>query len=1112
MADNYKGITIEFNGDTSKLGKALSNVEKQSRETNKSLREIEQSLKFNPGNVDLLAQQQRKLKDAIIDTKEKLSLLKEADKQAKKQLADGKMSQEAYDSLQREILKTENQLERFENKLVSSSKASDSLNQALNKIAKESGKTKKELDDIEKSLKFNPGNAELVAQQQGKLAEAIQQTGKKLDILREKDKQAKEQLSRGDIGREEYNKLQREIVDTEKEYSNLNNRLKESQNEQDKLKRVTATLQQELRKSGKSIDDLADTMGQDFVDAFKRGEGSSNDIEKALSQLEKQTQVSAIEAKELGDSFVSLEAVAGVFERIRAAAAKAFNAISDAWMEIDDSLDTIIKKTGASGDAFNDMNQQFEDIYSTMPVSADAVGNAIGEVNTQFGVQGDELEKLSKSFLQYAEINDTDVTGATQQARKAMDQFGLSSKDVGPMLDVVSKAGQDTGVSVDKLFDVVTKGAPVLQDMGLSFEESVVLMSQFEQSGVDSSKALGYLTKAQAQAAKDGKNITEVLAEFGKTAGESEDDVKAVAAAAELFGSKGGSMMLKATKDGKLNFEALSAAAADASGVVESTYLATLDPADKFTEAQNNLNLAMSDVGSVVQETLAPTIEKLADLIREASSWFRNLDDDTKNTIVTIGGVIAAIVSAVSVVAMLKSAFAVAAPIINGFKDVFIGIKGAMLGLASPVLSVIAVVGVLVAAFVSLWKTNEDFRNQIIAIWENIKSTFDGLTSGIVERLNALGFNFEDFGDVVRTIWQGFTEILGPVFIGAFENISIAFEFFTNIILGLWDTFSALFRGDWEGVWDGIKSIFTGIWDGIKGYWSNVFETLRNVADIFLGWFGTSVDEVWGFIKNVFEVGKLAIISVFEAIKTVVLLPFQLIWQNFGDKITSIWTATTDKVTAIANALRDTFSRVFNAIKGIVEPIWNGVKDVTVNVWDRIKSTISTVVNFMKDLIEKQFNAIKKVADTVFGAVEKLIGEPIKRARNVVREQIQKIKDLFKFEWSFPKLKLPHFSIKGKFSLTPPSVPRLDVAWYDKGGIFTGPQIIGVGEKRPEFVGALDDLKDIVKEAMEERSGGLGAPVIHIEKMEVRNDQDIERFAELLYQKISRESRRLSHA
>lgn len=185
-------------------------------------------------------------------------------------------------------------------------------------------------------------------------------------------------------------------------------------------------------------------------------------------------------------------------------------------------------------------------------------------------------------------------------------------------------------------------------------------------------------------------------------------------------------------------------------------------------------------------------------------------------------------------------------------------------------------------------------------------------------------------------------------------------------------------------------------------------------------------------------------------------------------------------------------------VKNTVGDAWNGVKDRTEKIWNGIKNTITNVVTGIRDSVRDKFNAVKDTAKSIFEAVENLITAPVKRARDFIGNQIEKIKGFFNFSWSLPKLKLPHFSITGKFSLAPPQVPKIGINWYDKGGIFTSPQIIGVGEKRPEFVGALDDLKAIVKTALSEHGGGSGV-TIQVENMNVRDDRDIERVARELY-------------
>ena len=167
-------------------------------------------------------------------------------------------------------------------------------------------------------------------------------------------------------------------------------------------------------------------------------------------------------------------------------------------------------------------------------------------------------------------------------------------------------------------------------------------------------------------------------------------------------------------------------------------------------------------------------------------------------------------------------------------------------------LAVVAVIAVLVAAFLHLWRTNEGFREAIIGTWEKIRSTISTFVEGIKERLNALGFSFSDIAAFIRTVWDGLCQFLGPVFIGAFNAIATQLQMILGVITGIFDIFSGLFTGNWTLVWQGVSEIFSSIWEGMKGLFEIALNTIKGIAEVILSWFGTTWNEAWTAIKEFF--------------------------------------------------------------------------------------------------------------------------------------------------------------------------------------------------------------------------------------------------------------------
>lgn len=743
------------------------------------------------------------------------------------------------------------------------------LNKALSSSENAARDSVKALREIEKSLKFNPGNTKLVEQQQRNLAEAINATKEKLKILQDADGQMKQQLNQGKISVDQYEAFQREIIATEGQLSSYEKRLSSSQSEQKRLEQATKNLSTIFEASGTKIDDFADILGEETVEAFKKGEGSSKQMEDALQKLgdallgtggdsEKlkenldrlddgvsfeKLQKEAVDsgakiekmggsAEEAGESIKDinneavkisgLDAAINLFGKLKDAALDAIGSIMDAWGKLDEGQDTIIAKTGATGEAADKMGKVFQDVYTSMPSDSKAVGDAIGELNTQFGLQDEALDSATRKLLQYSEINGSDVTQATQSAKAAMDQFGLSGGDLSNVLDVVTKAGQDTGVQTEKLLDSVTRGAPVLQDLGLSFEESVVTMSQFEQAGVDGSKALSYLTKAQAKASREHKSITQVLSEFNDVAKSSADQEEKLNYAAELFGDKGGRMMLKAAEEGRLNFEGLKNAVGDAGGRVENTYNAMLDPIDQVTVAQHNLDTILGDIGGTIQEAAAPAIELLVGFLQSVNEVLQGMDPNLKQAIVVIGAIVFAILGVVAAIATIQTALGLLGPIITNVTGIFGALSYGIGGLFSFVAAnpIVLIVAAIAAAVVLL-----------IANWDKVKSAAKALWDKIVEIWNGIK-------NTTSSVWNGIKSTMSGIWEGIKNGVTNAINQVKSTVSNIWNGI----KDKTSSVWNGIKSTISGVVDGIASTVRNVFNRIRD-----------TITGIWDGIVNFFR-------------------------------------------------------------------------------------------------------------------------------------------------------------------------------------------------------------------------------------------------------------------
>lgn len=479
-----------------------------------------------------------------------------------------------------------------------------------------------------------------------------------------------------------------------------------------------------------------------------------------------------------------------------------------AFSEVDEALDTIITKTGATGDVADRLADSFENVGSNTHLELQTVGDAIGEVNTQFGFMDKKLEDSTDYLLKYAEINNTDVSQAAISARQAIEAYDLSYDDLNKVLDVTTKTSQDTGQSVDDLMKKAIDGAPQIKQLGLSFDEGITLMGQFEQAGVDSGGALGYLSKAAITYAKDNKSLAQGLEETSKKIKNAKNDQEALTIASEVFGTRGATKMLDAIKRGTLSLDDLSEAAKNSVGAVGDTFAETEDPIDAANRAMNNAKFALADVGESVQISLLPFFEMAIDALKSFKGWWDSLDQGTKNWIITIAGIIAVVGPVLVVLGTLMSSVT---KIVTGIR-VLQGVWSGMTALlaANPFVLVIAGIALLIAGLVLAYNKVEWFRNGVNAF-------FQGVSDIAVEVFNFMG---------------GY---ISNIFGGIIQNFQNFFDDGKRIFTGFIDFITGIFTGDWERAWNGVVNIFGGIFDMIAAMAKAPLNTMIGLINAFLG-------------------------------------------------------------------------------------------------------------------------------------------------------------------------------------------------------------------------------------------------------------------------------------
>jgi phage-related minor tail protein len=312
-------------------------------------------------------------------------------------------------------------------------------------------------------------------------------------------------------------------------------------------------------------------------------------------------------------------------------------------------MDTIVKKTGASGKALEDMQGILENLTAEIPTDFQTAGAAIGEVNTRFGLTGDALEELSGQFIKFADLNDTDVSTSIDNVQSVLAAFGLSAEDASGMLDVLNSVGQATGIGMDQLASLMSTNAASLQEMGLNATQAAQFLGQVEMSGMDTTAAMTGLKTALKKAADDGITLDQAMQQWNATMQSGASDTEKLNASIDLFGAKAGSQFYNAAKQGTLSLDGLTASMSEFSGSVSNTFTEAQDPIDSFTTIMNQLKVIGADLVESAGPMIVDALKTVSGVVKDLKTAWDGLSPGMQEAIVKLALIAAAVGPVLSV-------------------------------------------------------------------------------------------------------------------------------------------------------------------------------------------------------------------------------------------------------------------------------------------------------------------------------------------------------------------------------------------------------------------------------------------------------------------------------
>lgn len=796
---------------------------------------------------------------------------------------------------------------------------------------------------------------------------------------------------------------------------------------------------------------------QDLSSELHENKTKLSDAEYAADKLDNSLEEVESSAKKADDGFTMFKATlanlaADAIMRAVDGIKNLVGNVIELGQNFTSTMSEVSAISGATGEDFEKLEACAREYGATTVFSASNAAEALKYMSLA-GWDADQSTSALGGVLNLAAASGMELGAASDMVTDYLSAFAMEAGDAAYFADLLSYAQSHSNTTAEALGEAYKNCAANLNAAGQDVETVTSLLEGMANQGYKGSEAgtamaaimrditngmkdgaikIGETSVAVMDAQGNFRDLTDILTEVEAATNGMGDAERAVALSSTFTAdsTKGLNLILNEGMDNIAGYEE---ELRGASGSAEEMANIMNDNLSGDVAAMNS---AFEELGlkiyDALESKLRAGVQFITNGVIPAIEWLGRHIPEVTIAVSGLGAVIAAMNwgTISSKIAMVKGAL--------------VKLAAALGGVSLPAIAIIAVITAVALAFTNLWKNNEEFRNKITAIWDGIKAKFDEFGQGIVDRLNALGFEFEDITEVMKAVWDGFCEVLAPIFEGVFQQISNILNEALDILTGLFDIFAGIFTGDWDMVWQGVQEVFGAVWDFVVATFENWISTFTSLADTVLGWFGTDWETVWTNVKTFFSDTWNAISSFFSGILTGIKTFFTDTWNAIVSFFSGILSGIYSSVTGTMTEIHDTFTNIWDSITGFLSGawetiknivtvgimavkeiisaafqiitlpfrfIWENCKDTVLSIWETIKSVIgekidavkekiTTVTTAISNVASAAWNAISSTASSLWEGIKGTIGSKIDAAKEKVSTATSAITSVASSAWS----------------------------------------------------------------------------------------------------------------